>query len=110
MSISTHVLDTVRGQPAAGLAVRLRRRGPDGAWAEAGEALTDAGGRIARFPAGGEAGEYQLEFATGEYFARQGGDSFYPAVVVTFRIADASAHHHVPLLLAPFGYTTYRGS
>lgn len=110
MSISTHVLDTVRGRPAAGLSVRLRRRDADGTWTDAGEERTDADGRSRWFGGEAEPGDYRLEFATGDYFKREGRDSLYPEVVVTFRIQDGESHHHVPLLLAPFGYTTYRGS
>ena len=100
MSLSTHVLDTVRGRPAAGVAIELRRDGVTVAALE-----TDADGR-ARF---GElpAGEYELEFAVGDYF---GEATFLDRVPIRFRIADAEAHYHVPLLVSPWAYSTYRGS
>ena len=108
MSISTHVLDTTRGQPAAGLAVRLYRREPDGDWKEVGEALTDADGRVAKLTDDDlDAGEYRLEFVTAPYFERSGLDAFYPEVSVVFSFEDG--HLHVPLLLNAYGYTTYKG-
>lgn len=102
MSISTHVLDSTTGRPAAGVAVRLS--GPDG---PVGTADTDADGRCAPAPFDLEAGTYELTFDTGGYF---GEHTFYPSVTVTFRVRDGGAHHHVPLLLSPWSYTTYRGS
>ena len=109
MSISTHVLDTSRGQPAAGLAVKLFRREPDGDWEEVGDAVTDSDGRVKQMSQEElEAGEYRLEFDTRPYFERSGLDAFYPAVSVAFSFEGA--HLHVPLLLSAFGYTTYRGS
>jgi 5-hydroxyisourate hydrolase len=100
MSLSTHVLDTARGRPAAGVAIELRR---DGEPREA--VVTDADGR-ARF-GDPEAGEYELVFAVGDYF---GEHEFLDRVPVRFRIGDASAHYHVPLLVSPWSYSTYRGS
>jgi len=100
VSLSTHVLDTARGRPAAGVAVVLRR---DGTEVEA--VVTDADGR-ARFGAV-PAGEYELEFAVGDYF---GEAPFLDRVPVRFRVADADAHYHVPLLVSPWAYSTYRGS
>ena len=106
MTISTHVLDAALGRPAAGVAVRLD--GPSGAFADA---VTDADGRITSLGSGQlEAGDYRLRFDTGGYFATTGRHSFYPEVVVAFTIADAGQHYHVPLLLSPFAYSTYRGS
>jgi 5-hydroxyisourate hydrolase len=111
MGISTHVLDTMRGAPAAGLAVTLSRREPDGGWKQVAEAETDADGRVREL---GEddpgAGEYRIEFATRVYFERSGLSAFYPEVAVIFSLEDAGAHAHVPLLLSPFGYTTYKGT
>jgi 5-hydroxyisourate hydrolase len=106
MTISTHVLDAALGRPAAGVAVRLER--PSGASVDA---VTDADGRVASL-AGEESepGEYRLRFDTGGYFAAAGRESFYPEVVVAFTIVDAAQHYHVPLLLSPFAYSTYRGS
>ena len=110
MSISTHVLDTARGRPAAGVAVTLSRRA-NGAWAAVAEAVTDADGRVKEFAPGRiEPGEYRLEFDSEAYFEASGTPTFYPEVSVVFTVADAGADHHVPLLLAPFGYSTYRGT
>jgi 5-hydroxyisourate hydrolase len=111
MSISTHVLDTMRGTPAAGLEVTLSRREPDGDWKAVGEAVTDADGRVRELTEEElEAGEYRLEFATRPYFERSGLSAFYPQVTVVFSLDDATGHVHVPLLLSPFGYTTYKGT
>lgn len=109
--ITTHVLDTARGRPATGVAVSLARRSSDG-WTELATARTDATGRVAnllppeRPPA---AGTYCLRFETGAYFAAHGAAAFYPYVEVVFEIRDAESYH-VPLLVSPFGYTTYRGT
>lgn len=113
MSISTHVLDTMRGTPAAGLDVALSRREPSGSWKEIGQAVTDSDGRVRELTANGvelEPGEYRLEFATQPYFERSGLSAFYPRVVVVFNLEDSGANLHVPVLLSPFGYTTYRGT
>jgi 5-hydroxyisourate hydrolase len=111
VSISTHVLDTARGRPAAGLEVTLSRRGAGRAWSEVGKGVTDDDGRVTDLWSGhAEAGEYRLEFATGPYFKASGTGAFYPEVAVVFTVTDAGAHHHVPLLLSPFGYSTYRGT
>jgi 5-hydroxyisourate hydrolase len=116
MSVSTHVLDAVRGVPAAGVAVTLavgagslgESPGPDPApWLAAESGVTDADGRY-RFRVDTPAGTYRLTFATGPYFAAQGAETFYPEVAVTFTAGDG--HFHVPLLLSPFAYSTYRGS
>lgn len=112
MSISTHVLDTARGRPAAGVAVTLSVRGPNG-WSELVRGTTDVDGRIGSLlPAGGPpaAGStFCLRFEVGEYFATRGEAAFYPYVEVVFTPHDDS-HYHVPLLVSPFGYSTYRGS
>lgn len=109
--ITTHVLDTARGRPAAGMAVSLARRSGD-AWAELSTGRTDANGRVANLLPDGvkhPAGTYRLRFDTGGYFAAQGHvATFYPVVEVVFEIRDAE-HYHIPLLVSPFGYTTYRG-
>jgi len=97
MSLSTHVLDAASGRPAAGVGVRLERA--DGT--VVAEDRTDADGRITGWSPG--AGVHRLVFDTA-------GHAFYPEVAVTFRITDAGEHHHVPLQLSPFAYTTYRGS
>jgi 5-hydroxyisourate hydrolase len=109
--ITTHVLDLACGRPAAGVAVTLERARPDGTWIELGAATTDTNGRsgdLARAPI--EAGIHRLVFATGAYFAAQQVAAFHPSVTVSFEVKDPSQHHHVPLLVAPFGYSTYRGS
>ncbi len=110
--ITTHVLDIARGRPAAGVAVTLEAKG-EGGWAVVGRGATDADGR-ARDLAPPDfrlsEGEYRLTFDAGSYFRASGGDGFYTEVVVSFVVRDAAAHHHVPLLLSPYGYTTYRGS
>jgi 5-hydroxyisourate hydrolase len=103
VSISTHVLDATTGRPASGVAVRLD--GADGA--PLAEGHTDFDGRCALAPYDLEPGTYALTFDTGGYFAER---TFYPSVTVAFRVADGAAHHHVPLLLSPYSYTTYRGS
>lgn len=111
MSISTHVLDTARGRPAAGLAVTLSYRRGNGAWSVVGRGVTDDNGRVADLSSGAvEAGDFRLEFATAAYFNASGTAAFYPEVSVVFTVTDAGAHHHVPLLLSPFGYSTYRGT
>jgi len=111
-TITTHVLDTSRGRPAAGLVVVLESE-QDGSWREIGRGVTDADGRVKTLLAPGTpltVGEHRLTFATGAYFAGQKVAAFYPEVTVVFTIGDAAQHHHVPLLLSPFGYSTYRGS
>lgn len=111
MSISTHVLDTTRGAPAAGLEVALSRREPDGDWKPVGEGVTDADGRVRDLAQEElEAGEYRIEFATRPYFERSGLSAFYPEVAVVFSLDDVTAHVHVPLLLSAYGYTTYKGT
>ena len=108
--LSTHVLDTARGAPAADLDVELVRIDGNNS-REIARAHTDADGRIAA-PFGGELanGVYELRFAAGAYHARTGTPSFYDEIPVRFKIDDASRHYHVPLLLSPWGYSTYRGS
>ena len=108
MSLSTHVLDAMTGRPAAGLAVRLESWTAAG-WLVTVEESTDADGRIANLGSP-DAGRHRLTFDTGGYFAALGTATFYPEVSVVFEVTDAGQHHHVPLLLSPFAYTTYRGS
>jgi len=104
--VTTHVLDIALGLPAEGVAVVLY--GPDG---EIARAVTNPDGRVPDLgPELLAVGDYRLEFDTGLYFEASGRESFYPRVVVDFILADADAHYHVPLLLSPFGYSTYRGS
>lgn len=110
-SISTHVLDTSRGVPAEGIPVTLERL-DDGAWTLVREATTDGDGRVRDLvPEGALArGTYRATFALAAYFGAQGVASFYPRAQIEFVVADEGAHYHVPLLLSPFGYSTYRGS
>lgn len=108
MSLSTHVLDATAGTPARGVAVTLERRVGD-RWEPAAAGRTDADGRIRALGDPG-AGVHRITFDTGGYFARRGVTTFYPEVAVTFEITDPAAHHHVPLLLSPFAFSTYRGS
>ena len=104
--LSTHVLDTSRGVPASGIAVELA----DGGGSVVATGITDADGRVGELgPDALEPGLYLLTFATGAYFAALGATTFFPSVSVAFEIADAP-HYHVPLLLSPFAYSTYRGS
>jgi 5-hydroxyisourate hydrolase len=111
-AITTHVLDLAHGRPAAGVAVRLERRAGDGAWRLLGLGRTDADGRVREWPGADEPspGVHRLTFATGPYLEEAGAVAFYPEVAVVFRVVDVSRHHHVPLLLSPFGYSTYLGS
>lgn len=110
MSISTHVLDTMRGTPAAGLEVSLHRREPDGDWSEVAAAVTDAEGRIRSLTDEElEPADYRLDFATRPYFERSGISAFYPEVSIIFSLDDPSAHLHLPLLLSVYGYSTYKG-
>ncbi len=111
--ITTHILDTSRGKPAVGVAVTLSQLGADGAGTELGRGQTDADGRLKTLVADGvtlAAGDYRLTFDVGSYFAKDNVASFYPTVSITFRIAGTGEHYHVPLLLNPYGYSTYRGT
>jgi 5-hydroxyisourate hydrolase len=110
--ITTHVLDTSLGRPAAGVAIELYRIAADGGARLLGRGETDADGRLAGLlPARPiEAGRYRLDFAVGAYFAASGRASLYPAVSILFEVAEPAAHYHIPLLISPFGYSTYRGS
>jgi 5-hydroxyisourate hydrolase len=118
-TVTTHVLDTSRGRPAAGVGVRLEPvtdgsddpTGDPGGVSALAVASTDADGRVADLgPDDLPAGRYRLVFATGEYFATSGRETFYPRVTVEFEIGVAGQHYHVPLLVSPYGFTTYRGS
>jgi 5-hydroxyisourate hydrolase len=105
--VTTHVLDTARGIPAAGVPVALER-GPH--WDELGSGRTGDDGRLAELGSPGSAGVYRLRFDTGAYFQAAGTPAFFPEVTVQFTIERPGEHFHVPLLLSPFGYSTYRGS
>jgi len=109
--ITTHVLDTSTGRPARGVPVELELRGPDGSWTRIGAGRTDDDGRLRTLvsqDAPLQAGTYRIAFDTGAYFA--GRESFYPEVRIVFTVREAGGHYHVPLLLSPYGYSTYRGS
>jgi 5-hydroxyisourate hydrolase len=109
--ITTHVLDTARGRPAVGLRVALDARAGDG-WLPVGGGVTDGDGRVPGLVAEGtlRAGVHRLTFSTGDWFDAEGVQGFYPLVTVVCLIDDPAAHYHVPLLLSPYGYSTYRGS
>jgi 5-hydroxyisourate hydrolase len=108
MTISTHVLDAVAGAPAEGVTLRLETATGE----PVGTGQTNADGRCPELTEGLElaAGTYRLHFDTGAWFAQRDTRTFYPSVEVVFEVTDATAHHHVPLLLSPFAYSTYRGS
>lgn len=110
--ITTHVLDTSQGRPASGVPVLLEMRSDDG-WREIARAETDTDGRVRPLLPPGSllvAGTWRLTFDVGSYFAAQRVESFYPEASIVFVIRDAEQHYHVPLLLSPYGYSTYRGS
>ena len=110
--ISTHVLDTARGVPAAGVRVVLERV-EAGRIREISRATTDGDGRVRELVSTStapEVGRYRLTFDTGAFFATLGIEAFYPSVAIVFEIRDVTQHYHVPLLLSPYGYSTYRGS
>ena len=112
-AITTHVLDISRGRPAEGVPIQLEMQEADGGWRILCAGVTDRDGRLKELlPASHvlEEGIYRLTFDTRSYFVSQHTESFYPEVKIVFAIRDASEHYHVPLLLSPFGYSTYRGS
>jgi 5-hydroxyisourate hydrolase len=108
--VSTHVLDAVSGRPAVGVPAQLHRGTPEG-WFDVAGATTDEDGRIADLgPVDLDPGTYRITFETGTYFRRTNTKTFYPEVALTFEIDDPEGHYHVPLLLSPYAYSTYRGS
>lgn len=110
--ITTHILDTSRGQPAGGVNVVLELQSAQG-WQVLGRGVTDGDGRLKELlPPDFKfaPGTYRLTFHTGDYFEAQHVESFYKEVTISFIVRDISGHYHVPLLLSPFGYSTYRGS
>ena len=112
MGISTHILDTGLGRPAAGVPVALEERRGD-AWVALGACVSDVDGRVRSLvPAGRKVtpGTHRLRFELRDYFGAQGRTAFFPTVEITFQVENASEHYHVPLLLGAFGYSTYRGS
>jgi 5-hydroxyisourate hydrolase len=111
--ISTHVLDTTKGKPASGVPVRLEHQDSPGKWVPIGSAQTDQNGRCSQLLSEGgilREGLYRLAFDTASYFAASQQEGLYPVVEITFRVRSGEAHFHIPLLLSPNGYTTYRGS
>ncbi len=106
MSLSSHVLDAVTGTPAIGVAITLT----DTAGAVLAEATTDDDGRVKSLGDALAPGVYRLRFDTAAYFAAQAVAAFYPEIVIAFEITEPSSHYHVPVLLSPYAYSTYRGS
>ncbi len=109
--ITTHVLDTAAGRPAAGVPIVLELE-VDGHWKEVGSGTTDDDGRLGSLisPSQFVPGVYRITFNVDAYFLAQGRRTFYREVPVIFRVVETSHHYHVPLLLSPYGYSTYRGS
>ncbi len=115
MTVSTHVLDASLGRPARDVPVALFHQHAEGDWTELCRGSTDADGRLKGVSPTGEPlqlsrGVHRIEFETGIYFARSGQTGFYPQVSIVFDVLDPLVHYHVPLLLSPFAYSTYRGS
>jgi 5-hydroxyisourate hydrolase len=112
-TISTHVLDTALGRPAAGVRIILEQVDDTGAVVSLGVGETDADGRLRDLLPAGQVlapGDYRLRFDVGAYFAASKRATFYPSVMVEFTVTGPAAHYHVPLLISPFGFSTYRGS
>jgi 5-hydroxyisourate hydrolase len=111
--ITTHVLDTSRGCAAEGIRVTLEKKSKPSVWRKLGEDTTDADGRCNKLVTPRtrlSKGIYRLTFETARYFGSKRVQSFYPYVIVSFTVRSVGAHYHVPLLLSPFGYSTYRGT
>ena len=111
--ITTHVLDTANGNPAKGVPVTLSIRDGDGEWKELTRGVTNDDGRITDWLPEGEraqVGVYKATFRVGSYYKSYGDKPFYSEIPVIFHLHDPASHYHVPLLLSPYGYTTYRGS
>lgn len=109
--ITTHALDTASGRPAAGLPITLSKQ-EDGVWTPLAGGVTNEDGRITDLltPGSLTTGTYQMRFDTGAYHQKMGVEGFYPEALITFTIQNTNEHYHIPLLLSPFGYSTYRGS
>ncbi|HIN40598.1 MAG TPA: hydroxyisourate hydrolase [Flavobacteriales bacterium] len=110
--ITTHVLDTSKGLPAQGIQISLEGRNVEGNWTKLGNGTTDTDGRISNLldtDALLDPGTYRMVFQTGDYYKACGSYGFYPSVIIEFETTDSN-HYHIPLLLNPFGYSTYRGS
>lgn len=111
-TLSTHVLDTASGKPAAGIRIDLEQQSGS-TWSQVGQGTTDKDGRakgLVTSNAGLPAGTYRLTFHTKDYFATSGKPSFYPYAAIVFVLGSTDEHYHVPLLISGFGYSTYRGS
>ena len=109
--ITSHVLDTALGKPAPGIDIELEISADQSSWQSLGSGTTNADGRVPELFAGEpKAGHYRMSFKVSDYFKRQKVESFYSTIRIEFKIDDVSQHYHVPLLLSPFGYSTYRGS
>ena len=112
-AITTHILDTTTGKPGAGIPVVLERKTHSSGWQPVTDGITDTDGRINDLLSPTEAflpGHYRLIFDTAAYFAMRNIECFFPLITIGFVVKDPIQHYHVPLLLSPFGYTTYRGS
>ena len=109
--ITTHVLDTAAGRPGSGIAIELERI-EHNTWHLVGGGITDDDGRLRTLTSPGPVtpGIYRIRFQTGLYFAARGQAGFFPVVEIQFNVVDGEQHYHVPLLLSPYGYSTYRGS
>jgi len=111
--ITTHILDITSGKPGAGITIVLERKTHTAGWQGVAEGVTDLDGRLNDLLSASEAfmpGHYRLIFETGAYFLMRGIECFFPQITVSFVVKDPTQHFHVPLLLSPFGYSTYRGS
>ncbi len=112
-TISTHVLDTALGTPATGLSVTLDRIDADGVATRISSSVTNHDGRVAALAPSDRrlsGGSYRLSFDVASYFAQTLRKSFYPEICIAFEVGNEPQHYHVPVLLSPFGYSTYRGS
>ena len=112
-SITTHILDTTSGRPASGIPVVLERKNQAAGWQTIAEGITNADGRLndlLSVEEPFEVGHYRLNFETGSYFLSRDIECFFPNITISFVVRDPAQHFHVPLLLSPFGYSTYRGS
>ena len=111
--ITTHILDTTLGMPGAGIPVVLERKTHSSGWQAIAEGMTDIDGRVNDLISANEAflpGHYRLIFEAGTYFLMRDIECFFPQITISFVVKDPRQHYHVPLLLSPFGYSTYRGS
>ena len=110
--ITTHALDTSLGKPAQGLTITLSQRDEQGHWMELASGITNDDGRITDLLEEGSlrAGVYQMCFETGAYHLALGVEGFYPEATIAFTVKDPTQHYHIPLLISPYGYSTYRGS